>query len=448
MLSPRKGEMAARVAVGLLSCMSLACAGAVESAGLPAGGVAALEAQLARHPDDPTVNLRLAKAYYGAGRFADARRAVGTTLRVQPANDEARVYLGLSYEGLAQFDSARAVYSGLLASRPRRAVRRLLSGRLVILTRLELRAAAREAIAREAQLAGTPPEPNTVAVMTFRYTGSDSAFRPLERGLAALVVTDLSRVRQLKIVERARLQALLDELQLSASGRVDVATGARSGRLVRASEVVQGQFSIGATSQLRMDATVVRATDARVTASGSNADQVDALFDVEKAVVFQLLEKLGITLTPAERIAISERPTRDLAAFLLYSRGLGAADGGDLATAAGFFRAAARRDPGFGAAAQQAAASQAAQSASVATPADLAASVRGTGGSTTPNHGALATGINSAVPTGIRALDGVASSTARTLPSTDPNRICEGAACDGPARAILIGTVIIVLKLP
>jgi TolB-like protein len=448
MLAHCRAGAAARVTVVSLSYLSLACAGAAKPAGVPAAAIRALEAQLARHPDDPTVTLRLAKAYYSAKRFADARRAVGTTLRLQPANDEAQVYLGLSYEGLTQYDSARAVYSGLLASRPRGAVQRLLSGRLAILTRLELRSAAREAIVRESQLAGTPPEPNTVAVMTFRYTGGDSAFRPLERGLASLVVTDLSRVRQLTIVERARLQALLDELQLAESGRVDAATGARSGRLVRASEVVQGQFSVGETSQLRMDATVVRATDAQVTASGSNADQLQALFDIEKAVVFQLLAKLGITLTPAERVAISERPTRDIQAFLLYSRGLEAWDGGDFAAAAGFFAAAARRDPSFGAAVQQAAASQGAQAASVATPADLAATAGGAGGTAPPNRATLATGINSAVPTGVGALDGISTASTFTSPSTDPNRICEGAACDGPARAILIGTVIIILKLP
>jgi len=447
MLAPHRAATA-RVAVVLVSFLAFACAGAPKPAGVPPAAVAALETQLARHPDDPALNLRLAKAYYAAGRFADTRRAVGTTLRVQPANDEARVYLGLSYEGLTQYDSARAVYSGLLASRPRRAVQRLLSGRLAIVTRLELRSAAREAIARESLLTAAAPEPNTVAVMTFRYTGGDSAFRPLERGLAALVVTDLSRVRQLRIVERARLQALLDELQLAESGRVDPATGARSGRLVRASEVVQGQFSLGPTSQFRIDATVVRAADAQVTASGSNADQLQALFDIEKAVVFQLLAKLGITVTPAERVAISERPTRDIQAFLLYSRGLETADGGDFAAAAGFFGAAARRDPGFGAAAQQAAASQAAQGASVATPADVALTVGGAAATAPPSQGALATGINSAVPTGVGALDAVSSSTALTVPSTDPNRICEGAGCDGPARAILIGTVIIILKLP
>jgi hypothetical protein len=199
-----------------------------------------------------------------------------------------------------------------------------------------------------------------------------------------------------------------------------------------------------------MDATVVRATDAQVTASGSNEDQLQALFDIEKAVVFQLLEKLRITLTPAERVAISERPTRDIQAFLLYSRGLDAADGGDFAGAAGFFGAAARRDPGFGAATQQATVSQAAQGASVATPADLTASVGGTGGTVPPSQSTLTAGINSAVPTGVVALEAVAGPTGptATAPSTDPNRICEGAACDGPARAVLIGTVIIVLKLP
>lgn len=448
MLLPRRAQRAARSAVALAGTVALACAGAAEPAGVPAAAIPGLEAQLARHPNDPAVSLRLAKAYYAASRFADARRATGTTLRVQPDNDEARVYLGLSYEGLTQYDSARTVYSSLLASRPGKAVQRLLSGRLAMLTRLELRSAARAAIARESLLAQTPPEPNTVAVMTFRYTGSDSTFRPLERGLAALVVTDLSRVGQLKIVERARLQAVLDELQLAEGGRVDLATGARSGRLVRASQVVQGQFSVGPTSQVRIDATVVRAADAQVAASGSNADRVQALFDVEKAVVFQLLANLDITLTPAERVAISERPTRDIEAFLLYSRGLETADRGDYGAAAGLFSAAARRDPGFGAAVQQAAASQAAEAASAVTPGDLAARVGGAGGTAPPSRGALATGINGAVPTGVRVLDAVPGSTTLTTPSTDPNRICEGAVCDGPARAILIGNIIIILKLP
>lgn len=456
-----------RLAV-LIVGLSVACAGAPHPARVTPADLTALEAQVGEHPDDPTLNLELAKAYYASDRFADARKAVAAALAGAPSSREAQAYLGLSYEGLAQYDSARAVYTQLLASKLDRGVRRLLSGRLALLTREELRHAAREAIARESVLTRAPPDPNTVAVMPFRYSGSDTTFRPLERGLAALVVTDLSRVQRLRLVERARVQVLLDELKLAESGWVDPATGARSGRLVGAAQVVEGQFATGPRDQVRIDATVVRAADAQVAAAGSNADQLRALFDIEKAVVLELLDKLGITLTPAERVAISERPTRDLTAFLLYSRGLEAEDRGDFTAAAQAFQQATRLDPGFRAAADHAATSQAA-GAAVGVPAtDVAVAMSGGEAQAGPPAGGVAPGtllnaINGAVPTGSLTLQGVAStssivgatatsSTGSTitivLPPSDPNRICEGAACDGPARVTLVGTVIIIIKRP
>ena len=94
---------------------------------------------------------------------------------------------------------------------------------------------------------------------------------------------------------------------------------------------------------------------------------------------------------------------------------------------------------------QQAAASQAAQ---VAPPAALAAAAAPP---TTPageSRSALAAAIQGAVPSGASLLDAVAAPNAPALPASDPNRICEGAACDGPARAALIGTIIIIFKLP
>ena len=155
-------------------------------------------------------------------------------------------------------------------------------------------------------------------------------------------------------------------------------------------------------------------------------------------MVFQLLAKLGITLTPAERVAISERPTRDIQAFLLYSRGLETGDRGDFAAAAGFFGAAARLDPGFSAAAQQAAASDAAQAASSATPADLAATIASSAAAA-PSQGTLASGINSAVPTGTGAIDAVSTSTTPGFPMR-PTRVREAATCDGLACAALVGS--------
>src|SRR5712691_2160090 len=448
--------MTLRLLVTACALLGAACGG---TGGVPAtptpADLTALETQRAQHPTDPDVNLRLARAYYAAQRYADARRALQVVLAAQAGNTSARAYLGLTYEGLEQYDSARAVYTSLLAGQPPvgRPVHRLLTGRLALLTRKELQQHARLAIARESLLATSPPDPNTIAVMPFRYTGADSSLRPLERGLAALVVTDLSRVRRLRLVEREQLQALLDELQLAASGRVDPATGARSGRLVGASQVVEGQFSEVPTANFRVDASVVRASDAQIAATGSRSDQLRALFDIEKAVVFQLLDKLAITLTPAERTAISERPTRDIQAFLLYSRGLEAQDRGDFAGAAQAFQAAAQRDPGFSAAAQGAQTSQAAQAATTTPPAEVAATVggggagSGSGAPPAPSQATLTAAINNTVPSGAANISATPTTGAIQLPPTDPNRICEGASCAG-VHSILFGTIIIIIKRP
>ena len=410
--------------------------------------LAALEAQRAQHPDDPALQLRLAKTYYAANRFADARAALVVVLRARPS-DEARAYLGLTYEGLNQFDSARTVYTQLLAAKQGGSVKRLLNGRLVLLTRHELQFQARQAIAREATLAATPPDPNTIAVMPFRYTGADTTLRPLERGLAAIAVTDLSRVRRPRLVERERLHVLLDEIQLAASGRVDPASGARSGRLIGAGQVVQGQFAEAPAATFRMDAAVVRASDAQVAATGSGSDQLRALFDIEKQVVLQLLDRMGITLTPAERAAISERPTRDIQAFLLYSRGLEAQDRGDYRTASQSFQAAAQCDPGFGAAQQQAQQSQSADIATAAPPSEVASAVAPPETPPGPPAGTLAGALEGTNPTG----GGVASSlpgvsNLNQLPPTVPSPICESASCDGPARSALIGILLITVKRP
>lgn len=452
---------AATVAVAVLA---VACAGGPQPGDVAPADLTTLEAQRAQTPNDPALNLQLARAYYAAGRYTDARAALAVVLTAQPQHAQAEAWLGLTYEALEQYDSARVTYTRVLAARPGGDVERLLRGRLQLLARKELLAAARQSIARESLLAATPPEPNTVAVMPFRYTGSDSTLRPLERGLAALVVTDLSKVGQLRLVERDRMQALLDELQLAEGTRVDPATGARSGRLVRAGQVVQGQFQDVPTANFRVDASVVRTSDAQVAATGSDADALRALFDIEKRVVFQLLDRMGIVLTPAERTAVSERPTQDLQAFLLYSRGLESQDRGDFGAAASSFQAAAQRDPAFSAAAQQAAASGDAAAAASAPPGDMAGGIAAPGSTSVPTTTSLTTAMNSAVPSGTQTLDAVAPTS--TLESTSGtggapgtgsqvgsgngggSSPTEAAGTQGPQNAVLIGTIIIIVRRP
>jgi len=71
------------------------------------------------------------------------------------------------------------------------------------------------------------------------------------------------------------------------------------------------------------------------------------LLQLEKDIVVGLADRLGYTLSEAERRAILENGTQNLAAFLAYSRALEAEDRGDYQAAAQYYQQAVRADPGF-----------------------------------------------------------------------------------------------------
>ncbi len=191
-------------------------------------------------------------------------------------------------------------------------------------------------------------------MLPFTFTGEDTTYKPLERGFAELVTTDLSRSSQLQVVERERLQALLDEIQLQQSSGVQGGTGVRAGKMLGAGRIVGGSISQIGGNQLSANAIVTNVQTSQTVGSGANDQQpMDQIFTLEKNIVFKLFTDMGVTLTTAERTAIDQRPTRSLAAFLAYSHGLELEDAGRFDDASRFFDNAVRIDPNFGAARQK-----------------------------------------------------------------------------------------------
>ena len=329
------------------------CAPRTPPGGPAPADLAELEARRAAHPGDPRVLTDVGVELYRAGAFARARDVLLAALALDPDDSRALIHLGLAHESLTEPELALAAYRRVLAGRIDRSQRQSIEARLPVITRQVLALEARRAIAAEGELAYVV-RPNSVAVLPWTYLGADSSLKPLERGLAHLLVSDLARVSRLTLLERDRVQALADELALARAGLVDSSTAARSGRLLGAAEVIHGVIRETPSGEIRLDAQVVTTSDAAVRATGSASDRLARLFAMEKSVVFDLLTRWGIPLTPAERRAISEQPTADLQAFLAFSRGLEAEDRGDFLEAGQHFQAAAGRDPSFSAARQHA----------------------------------------------------------------------------------------------
>lgn len=426
----------------LILCATLAgCASGMSGPEVKPEELPALEAQTKAHPTDSDLFTRLGIGYYAAKNWGRAHDALQTAISLDHRNYRATVYLGLTDEELGQFDSARVAYAAARPLATSGARRNELDNRLLLLTRREMVASAKEAIAQESTLSRTPSEPNTVAVMPFHYAGTDTSLAPLGRGLTQLVVNDLARVARLKLLERERVQALTDELKLADEGRVDPATAARSGRLLRADQVVQGTLGDAASvNDLRLDANVVNTTTSQVTATGSATDQLQQLFDAEKDVVLQLLQRMGITLTPAEQQSIQQKPTRNLQAFLAFSRGLVAEDNGNYSAASGFFNSAASQDPGFQAARAQATKNAQLSQAQGQQPQQLAGS-----GQTGPSGGLLqlSNGVNPSIGGNINDNGGGGNG-----PPINRPPVPESGNGDNVVVGQLGGTIVIVIPRP
>lgn len=312
--------------------------------------VSRLETEFAGNPKSVGVLRALGIAYYKSNRFAEARTVLTQAHALAPKDPVVALYLGMSAEQGGDLAAARVAYATYVQHGRTSRAREQLRSRMIILARKELEIAAREAVTQEAALSQTPGEPNTIAVMPLKFRGRDSSLVPLERGLADMLITDLSRSPALRVVERDRMQTLLNEIALSQSDRGDAGTALRSGRLVRAGRLVHGSITEMPSQSLSVDAAVVDVPTTRALNAMQHTDRLEQLFVIEKRIVLEIFDALGVRLTPAERQLVEQRPTRSLAAFLAYSAGLLAEDNGNLDLAARHYAEAVRLDPNFAAA--------------------------------------------------------------------------------------------------
>jgi TolB-like protein len=180
------------------------------------------------------------------------------------------------------------------------------------------------------------------------------SLRPLAKGLAHMMVTDLSKVSRLLVVERLRVDKILEELKLSSSAAFDSTTAPRMGKLLGAAHVLGGDISGLPQERLRVDPQLVSAKTGEVELPGEQVGALSRIMAMEKDMVFSVLKQMGIKLRPEERTAIAKVPTDSLAAFLAFSRGLEYADRGDYEKAEREFDRARTIDPSFGEAGQRA----------------------------------------------------------------------------------------------
>jgi TolB-like protein len=212
-------------------------------------------------------------------------------------------------------------------------------------TTLSLALALLAAVAGSARAADRRP---TVAVLYFDYAGKDEEMALLRKGLAQMLISDLSAIDSIRLVERDRLEEVLAELELGRSGKIDPATAARVGKLLGARYMVLGGY-FELRGALRVDARVVEVETGRVLQSVGVTGKPDDFLAVEQALATDLTSILARQLkTAAPAAPRVKRPARlSTRVAVLYSQALAQADRGQKEQARETLRSVVKQQEDF-----------------------------------------------------------------------------------------------------
>ncbi|MGE0439411.1 MAG: CsgG/HfaB family protein [Gemmatimonadales bacterium] len=191
-----------------------------------------------------------------------------------------------------------------------------------------------------------------LAVLPFENGGSygkdKEDFDALRRGIAAMMMSELSQNPAVRLVDRERVQQLLDEQGLATAERVDAQTAAKVGKLVGARYMIAGTF-IDLYGDFRIDARIIDVETSeiiKVVRSDPKLSDRKQMFRIIQSVADRVMEGTKLPPLPAAATQARSRnvPTEALA---LYSRALLYKDRGDTKKAIEYYSAAIKAFPAF-----------------------------------------------------------------------------------------------------
>ncbi len=203
---------------------------------------------------------------------------------------------------------------------------------------------ARQVLKEEKSLQ-TAEQRNTVAVLYFNNKTGKSELDPMQKGLCLMLITDLSTVQGIQAVERTKLQALVEEMNLSVSGLTEADTSSRVGKLMSARWLVGGNIGENQPQQLVVASNVLDVPSTQILGQPTVQGRLPEMFRMEKDLLFDILKLLKIEPTPEEERRLNKPCSRSVdAAFLLF-RGIDASDRGDYEAADDYYKKALKEDP-------------------------------------------------------------------------------------------------------
>ena len=180
-------------------------------------------------------------ALHHKGKSAMAQKFIRLSLSRNRGDFLAQYYLGLTYEALGQNEKAIASYRTYTEISPFNTLRRIVENRMLVLLQKQMEDQTRAMLQMEQNIQVSAIPDQSVAVLYFVNSSGNQELEPLQKGLTEMLITDLSQVKALTVVERARLQQLMEEMGLGMTGLMREDTAPRMGKLLGAARWYRGR---------------------------------------------------------------------------------------------------------------------------------------------------------------------------------------------------------------
>jgi TolB-like protein/Tfp pilus assembly protein PilF len=185
----------------------------------------------------------------------------------------------------------------------------------------------------------------SIAVLPFENLSSDKENAYFTDGVQDEILTHLAKIADLKVISRTSVMQY----------KSGVARNLREiGKALGVSHLLEGSVQ-RAANRVRVNAQLINAqTDAHLWAETYDRDLAD-VFAIQSEIAKTIANQLRAKLSPTEKAEIDQKPTSDLAAFDLYTRGKALIEGAlnsqntkeDLLHGVDFLSQAIARDPAF-----------------------------------------------------------------------------------------------------
>jgi len=181
----------------------------------------------------------------------------------------------------------------------------------------------------------------TVAISYFDNTSGIEKYNPLSKGLADMLITELSNIESVQIVEREKLQKLIDEINLEQSEFFNPATAQQLGEGLGAEIILTGAF-LSIEPEMRIDARLIEVETGKIiSASKVRGNSTD---------IFTMIDQLSELITKELQITASVK-TKNIAinieSVINYSKSIDLFDKGLNEMAQELLSATINKNPDF-----------------------------------------------------------------------------------------------------